>query len=252
MILVNASGRSFQAAAFVFDKDGLMFESQYFWKELAETRRAILQAEFGSAFAQKWLDHMGVFINDSKEVIFTDPSGIFAVASPAEEVAVTASQIVFETGAPWAIARATAQRIFDEADSELDLSRALKPQKGFPDILRRLRTSKTPYGIATSDTKARARDSLKLFNEKVSDLAFIISPTDVAKGKPNPDMLFRAAELLAVDIHNIVMVGDSYVDTEMAMRAGAIGIGIPETNEMRAKMTAQGAIIVDSLEDILF
>ena len=51
-------------------------------------------------------------------------------------------------------------------------------------------------------------------------------------------------------MENIAMVGDSIVDVEMAKNAGAIGIGIPEHEEMKQKMCGIASEIVDSLEDI--
>jgi len=57
---------------------------------------------------------------------------------------------------------------------------------------------------------------------------------------------------LDIPAAQLVMVGDSYVDVEMARRAGAVGIGIPETETMRAQMEEMGVIVVNSLDEICF
>ena len=57
---------------------------------------------------------------------------------------------------------------------------------------------------------------------------------------------------LNIPTAQLVMVGDSYVDVEMARRAGSVGIGIPETETMRAQMEEMGVIVVNSLDDICF
>ena len=72
------------------------------------------------------------------------------------------------------------------------------------------------------------------------------------RGKPHPDMLEEVSRRLNIPTAQLVMVGDSYVDVEMARRAGSVGIGIPETETMRAQMEEMGVIVVNSLDDICF
>lgn len=55
-----------------------------------------------------------------------------------------------------------------------------------------------------------------------------------------------------VPTSQLAMVGDSYVDVEMARRAGAVGIGVPETEEMRCQMHELGAIVLEHLDQIQF
>ena len=125
----------------------------------------------------------------------------------------------------------------------------MKPRKGFPDILKRLRDASIPYGIATSDTKERAKKSVELFDD-YSKVKFVVTIDDVERGKPDPDMLWWIQKRTKIPMENIAMVGDSIVDVEMAKNAGAIGIGIPEHEEMKQKMCGIASEIVDSLEDI--
>ena len=82
--------------------------------------------------------------------------------------------------------------------------------------------------------------------------AFILTPADVDHGKPAPDMLLRSAERLGMSPEDIIMVGDSYVDMEMAARAGSSFIGVPETDEMRLRMASQDAVIAEDLDEIVF
>lgn len=232
---------------FVFDKDGLMFQSQPFWKALGEERLQLLGAHLSPALCAKWAKLFGFDCKDG-EIAHTDPLGVFAVAAPAEEMAITAGFFMEHAGYVWTDAIAQAKRIFAEADARLDLRKALVPQPGFPDILSRLRAAKIPYAIATSDTAARAEKSLSLFGETRPEL--VITPESVKNQKPAPDMLRLVAKTAGVSIERIVMVGDSCVDTEMAKNAGAIGIGIPETDEMRRRMAKSAAAILDSLSEI--
>ena len=249
MIRVRAGGQDFSAAAFVFDKDGLMFESQRFWQELSEARMRRLSQCFDGTFIRRWAELFGVTLDDGGNAVHVDPKGILAVASPAEEIAVTAGMVVRRQGGAWDAARETAALVFRDADASLDLRRALCPRKGFPGILRRLRELHVPYGIATSDTVERAVASLRLFDDPDGP-AFILCPGDVPRGKPHPDMLFLAAQRLGLPPQELVMVGDSYVDAEMAAQAGAHAIGVPESDEMRDRLQHSGAILAADLDGI--
>lgn len=83
-------------------------------------------------------------------------------------------------------------------------------------------------------------------------VSFVITPQDVQKGKPDPEMLQHISKLTGIDVKHIVMIGDSYVDVQMADAAGAIGIGIPENAEMAKKMQPFATVIIDSLDHIIF
>ena len=251
MIRVRAGGREITASAFIFDKDGLMFESQRFWQELVDGRLVLFSETEDEGFLSEWCRVLGVTRREDGRAAWGDPKGIFAVASVPQEMAVTAALIVQRRGIPWAEAYGITVRAFQEADRNLDLSRALQPRKGFPEILRRLRERAILYGIATSDTLSRALVSLRMFDDPEGP-AFILTPADVDHGKPAPDMLLRSAERLGMSPEDIIMVGDSYVDMEMAARAGSSFIGVPETDEMRLRMASQDAVIAEDFDEIVF
>lgn len=251
MARVTVGERSFEVSAFVFDKDGLLFESKQFWIALAEERMEKLRKLGSEELVKVWARAFGVKTEDGIHVEDVDATGILAVASPAEEITATAALIVQVLQMRWTEARDHANEVFRVADEELALSKALKPRPGFPRIMERLRACGIPYGVATSDTTERTIDSFRLFDDPDA-LSFIICPRDVKRGKPNPDMLEEVSRRLNIPTAQLVMVGDSYVDVEMARRAGSVGIGIPETETMRAQMEEMGVIVVNSLDDICF
>ncbi len=43
---------------------------------------------------------------------------------------------------------------------------------------------------------------------------------DVNRGKPDPEPLLRILNSLGLDVHEVVVVGDSRYDVEMALNAG--------------------------------
>ncbi len=232
----------------VFDKDGLMFKSQGFWAELGNERMRKLGEYVDAAGVAEWAELFGLECVNG-EVVYADPKGILAVASPREEVDVTAGVLVKLLKWPWAKARDAANDVFHRANVDLNLRKALVPTKGFPDILKRLRDGGIPYAVATSDTKERVIDSFKLVGEEPPEI--IVFPDMVAKGKPNPDMLLLISQMTNIPTEEMAMVGDSYVDVKMAASVGAFGIGVPETDEMRETMKEYTDAIVDTLDDIL-
>ena len=252
---VFINGRCYDIRLAVFDKDGLMFQSKPFWIALAQSRVDAMKAyypEIWESFGEKYLQLTGAEYAWEGRLIRVkdvDPLGIFAVASVPEETTAMTAFFAEHMEMSWLEARKAAERIFGAAEEFFHLEDALKPRKGFPDILKRLREASIPYGIATSDTKERARRSVDLFDD-YSKVEFVVTIDDVERGKPAPDMLWWIQNKMKIPMENIAMIGDSLVDVQMAKNAGAIGIGIPEYEDMRRKMCGIASEIVDSLEDI--
>lgn len=236
----------------VFDKDGLLFESKPFWIGLAYARVSALRSYLTDEQLEKWLKFMSVdavLQNGNLIISDIDPVGIIAVASPKEEITLTAGFLVEHTGMIWTKARDIAKKVFIESDKSMNLKESLTPRSGFPKIFQRLRKAGIPYGIATSDDQHRAIESINFFDNS-HYLSFIVTPKEVTNGKPNPEMLYLIKKMTGVPLDRMMMVGDSYVDVKMAREAGAIGIGIPEIEPMAARMRGYANEVITSLDDI--
>ena len=243
----------YQADLLVFDKDGLMFESEQFWIEMANARIRALSKHCSSADVLAWTKLMGVdtkTTDDGKtETTYVDPSGILALAHPSEETVIMAGFLVGCLGLSWPEGRELAVKIFAESDDGIDLGRALKPQPGYVALMKRINELGVPYGVATSDTVERTKDSMSRY-DCWENVRFVVTPDDVHSGKPEPDMLIFISEKYNVPLDKIVMIGDSFVDVKMAYAAGSIGIGVSVFGDMRQKMKPYATEIVDSLEEI--
>lgn len=250
MARMNIGGRSYDIDLVVFDKDGLLFDAGHFWNCLAEARMQQLSLLTRDETVKAWCQSFGVVEKDG-QVTHVDPNGILALASVQEEMIATATILKTYESWDWEQCRSKANVIFDQSDKHFDLLSALQPKTGFPDIFLRLQKLGIPYGIATSDDKDRTVTSINHF-DAVSNLSFLITPADVKRGKPHPDMLFRAAELTGAKLERMVMIGDSFIDMQMARKAGCIGIGIPDHADMREKMKPFADVIVESLDQIMF
>ncbi len=251
----TAGGKQLEADLFVFDKDGLMFDSEQFWIELVNERAGKLLSFLSPEEIVRWARLMGadtVFSEDGEPVTtYVDPLGICACAAPREEISITASFLVSAKGWPWHQARAAAEEVFEQSSRTLDLRKALRPQPGFVALMQRLRELDVPYGVATSDTLERTRESMELY-DAWAKVRFVITPEDVETGKPAPDMLIKASEITGVPLSRIVMIGDSVVDVRMAEAAESIGIGVSADPVMRKRMEPYATVILNSLEELVF
>lgn len=258
MSKIQINGNCYDIELFVFDKDGLMFESRHFWKELVRSRvvsfqRILQEAQVDPThLLDEWLDLFDVtYRNENGHYTILDVSalGLVAGASVPEEIAISGGFLKERASLPWLTARELAMKIFDSSDAYFDLAQSLKPRPGFPEIFVRLREAGIPYGIATSDTYERAKKSIDLYDD-FQALSFTVSPLDVKRGKPFPEMLYLIQEKTGIAVEKMLMIGDSVVDVKMAAAAGAVGLGISESDEMRARMAGYATEIVDSLNDI--
>lgn len=254
MFTFTAAGRPFQADLLVFDKDGLMFDSAIFWRELTNVRVLALLEICNAEDAVEWARLLGAdttLTNGAVKTNWVNPLGIMAVASPFEERTVTAGFLTLKRGWMWHQARERTIALFQAADRALDLRKALRPQPGFVRLMSRLMELDVPYGVATSDTLERTRASMSLYGcwDKVR---FVITPEDVREGKPAPDMLMLISKRTQVPLGRIAMIGDSYVDVKMAHAVGSIGIGVSQEADMREKMVPYASAVLQTLEELMF
>jgi phosphoglycolate phosphatase len=108
-------------------------------------------------------------------------------------------------------------------------------------------------GIATG--KARRGLVAVLERHRLVDRFATIQTSDVAPGKPNPDMLLRAmAETGAVPA-NTVMIGDTTFDVQMALGARVVAIGVAWGYHAGEELSAAGATALadsfDALPDLV-
>lgn len=251
---ISVNGQIFEIEAVVFDKDGLLFDSSVFWRELAQARLNAALRYVNGKIVCDWLKLMDVSVEIDEDrklcVKKVKPDGVTAVASPDEEIMITATFLMQCLECSWPEARETARAIFAEGDLCIDMAKAISPKPGFPQIFQRLRAARIPYGVATSDDLQRAQKSIDMYDD-FNMLDFVITPKDVKRNKPAADMLNLVAEKYGVESKYLMMVGDSYVDVMMADTAGAVGVGIPEFAYMKEKMEPYATVIAETLDDII-
>jgi HAD superfamily hydrolase (TIGR01509 family) len=117
---------------------------------------------------------------------------------------------------------ATLQRGHSEAYERL--VEGVRPLPGARELLATLTEQGVPWAIATSGSREVAARTLRIL--AVPDEVPVVTRTDVAHAKPNPDLFLEAARRLNVDPGSAFVVGDSVWDLLAAQRAGSLGIGV--------------------------
>jgi HAD superfamily hydrolase (TIGR01549 family) len=100
----------------------------------------------------------------------------------------------------------------------------VRPLPGARELLATLTRAEVPWAIATSGSREVASRTLRILEVPAS--VPIVTRTDVAHAKPNPDLFLEAARRLDVEPRSAFVVGDSIWDLLGAQRAGSLGIGV--------------------------
>lgn len=88
-----------------------------------------------------------------------------------------------------------------------------------------LRHLPRPIAVVTSSSGYVARRVLEAAG-LADSVDLVVGGDEVPRGKPAPDPLYVVGRHFSVDVRDVVVVGDSDYDMEMAERAGAVGICI--------------------------
>lgn len=117
-----------------------------------------------------------------------------------------------------------AYRSFGHAEHE----HLLEPFEGIPDLLEDLRRRKMPMAVVTSKRRLPLLRQMARFGwEPLFDP--IITPDEVTHGKPHPESMALLQQLTGLAAADLLMVGDTPFDLDMARSAGvpslAVGYG---------------------------
>jgi len=125
----------------------------------------------------------------------------------------------------------------------------LRAMPGASELLARLHGA-TPIAVATSGTPQKVAFSLR---ETGLDRFFdvVVSASEVARGKPHPDLFLRAAERLGADPRACVVVEDSGPGVMAARAAGMKAIGLISSIDRDALIDAGADVVVDALSAVL-
>ena len=118
----------------------------------------------------------------------------------------------------------------------------VKPIKGVEKVLLDLRTEGIKVVLNTGyDRKTATMLLEKLKWDKKVHFDALVTATDVKKGRPHPDMIFKAMELLNVtDVSKVLKAGDSAIDIEEGKNAGCgITVGVLSGAQTKEQLEEQ-------------
>ncbi|WP_438874055.1 phosphonatase-like hydrolase [Tenacibaculum piscium] len=149
------------------------------------------------------------------------------------------------------------QTIFDNFKKLLAVAYAnleVKPIKGVENVLLDLRSEGIKVVLNTGYDRKTATlllDKLE-WDEKIHYDA-LITASDVVNGRPHPDMIFQAMELLGVtDASKVLKAGDSAIDIEEGKNAGCgITVGVLSGAQTKAQLEKEKpTYILESLVNL--
>ena len=123
------------------------------------------------------------------------------------------------------------EELWDETAHHWSAEMGKSPQRALPWArggLRRLRHRGVRLGLVTASTRAVVLPNIARLNlTGIFDTVWCAD--DVAHGKPDPEGLLRALDVLGVAASKTVYVGDTVTDLRMAFAAGASFVAVGET-----------------------
>jgi len=219
----------------IFDKDGTLIELYHYWSQMVALRARLICEALG--------------LGEEHEAGLRWALGVDEKAGrlrPEGPVGLKKREIVIKAGTDYldGIGRSDTLRLceqaFERADeiSSEDLSRFIRPIRGAVSLLGAFRDRGCRVALATVDVSRRARLAMEFMG--VSDtLDLIVGGEEVARSKPDPEMIHLILDCLGANRLQAVMVGDALNDVQMGLNAGlkaSIGVltGFATAEQMRA------------------
>jgi HAD superfamily hydrolase (TIGR01509 family) len=201
----------------VFDLDGLMFNTEDLYTEVAEE----LLGRRGRSVTKDLLDRMMGRPGTVALRIMIDHHQLDATVDDLQ--------------------RETAE-IFPAI-----LDRALQPMPGLLELLDQLEQAGRPKAIATSSRRRFALDILQRF-DLADRFQFVLTCEDVRSGKPDPEVYLQAADRLQLPPGNLLVLEDSENGCRAAVAAGTFAVAVPGEHSRRHDFSG-ARFIASSLAD---
>jgi len=210
----------------VFDKDGTLIDIHHYWCSMIRFRAEKICMYFEvhqpkeSELYVSLLDGMGIDVAESK-MKSDGPVGI----KPRAFIIKTALDIAQQYRS--SISEKDVSDIFLEVDrfSLSNLKDIVVPLPGVISLLNGLKQYGVDIAIATTDLTDRAQFSIDSLSWG-GYFSCIAGGDSVSNPKPAGDLVNYIVKNVNVPVSNVVVIGDSIVDLEMAENAGCRFIGV--------------------------
>ncbi|MBW1943910.1 MAG: HAD family hydrolase [Deltaproteobacteria bacterium] len=249
-LMLSISSRKVEASGIFFDKDGTLVDLQYQFSQLMEGRLRFILPRLkgdGRSIQGEIATAVGYDPGTGK----VHPNGALGHSTRAETMGIV-SGVLEKQGYERDSAQEIARGAFDEADQALPLDTLIKPTHGALTLLAALKDQGTPLACLTNDMRRRTERALELLGVR-DYFDIILGADDSETPKPDPQIFLKACRSLNLDPREVVMVGDSSDDMEMARRAGAgLAVRIVSEDEGVDDLPSEGLEIhIRKLDEIL-
>lgn len=120
---------------------------------------------------------------------------------------------------------------------------------GSRNFITELHTHSIPLVIGTSTERKNIELAIEQ-NQLEGLFAGAVCSEDVSKGKPDPEVFLKAAQLIKIDPQLCFVFEDSTHGIEAAVHAKMIPIGITTTNPKKELLEKGAKLVVDRLDEI--
>lgn len=219
MVTIQAQSKRFHnIEAIVFDKDGTLSNTEAYLIQLGQKRSRLIDAQIPGV-QEPILMAFGLEGNQ------LNPMGMMAIASQ-QQTEIAAAAYIAETGKPWMQSLKIAQEAFAEAAQYLHPKCQNTPLlPGTFEQLQTLAGHPLKLAVLSSDTTENVQSFIEHHN--LADFISVGRGVENGLTKPNPQVFLNLCDELAIAPQNILMVGDSAADMQMAKSAQAAGcIGV--------------------------
>ena len=125
----------------------------------------------------------------------------------------------------------------------------VKTFEGAADGVRKIKKLGIMTAVVTSKRRYTLEKGIKILGLE-NHFDVLVTPECTAKHKPDPEPILKACELLCVQPHETITVGDSVFDLECASRAGSMLVGVNYSTTKDELLKYEPLYMVDSLSEL--
>lgn len=233
----------------IFDKDGTLIDIHHYWYSMIEYRTYFFIKSLESeninerALYNDLMENMGIDLN-TKKIKTQGPVGI----KPRNSIIDIAFNTILEYTQNY-----TKEKVIDifyEVDeySKSKLHEIVKPLNGVIKLLQNLKRYSTLTCIATTDLTHRAMLAMNVL-ELEKYFSDIVGADLVKNAKPNSDLVDYIVAKHSLNYDEIIVIGDSMADLNMAKNAKCKFIGV-KTGLYTEEFIKESRYLINDLEDM--
>lgn len=233
----------------IFDKDGTLIDVHHYWCSMIEYRAKFFIEKLkdeninSEALYEDLIDSLGIDL-ESKRMKPEGPVGI----KPRTFIIEVALNTILKYVDNYT--KEAAIDVFAEVDeySKSKLSEIIKPLNGVIEFLEALKQNNILSSIATTDITSRAILAMKNLNLE-KNFIDIVGADLVINAKPNSDLVDFIVNKNNLKYDQVVVIGDSMADLNMAKNAKCKFIGV-KTGLFNNEFIELSDLIINDLTEL--